>query len=292
MRHVLKTFVALTVLLSAACGGATNPNAQQAAPTNAPSASGTLPTNAAGAALVARVNNQEITLEQLNSMVAQFGQSSDSNRALALQTLIEQTLIRQAAAAQNVAITDAELDTELQAYIQRAGGTDAWGAWLTSNGYTETAFRDLLRDNLITERMRDSLTADLNGDVPQVHARHILLATEQEALDVLARLQNGDDFAALAAVYSRDVTTRTNGGDLGWFAYDELLEPVLADQAFALQPGEIVGPVQTGLGFHILQSLERGDRPLTEDKRAFIAQARFENWLNRLIAEAAIEQYI
>lgn len=292
MRHVLKTFVALTVLLSAACGGAPSPNAQQAAPTTAPSASGTLPTNAAGAALVARVNNQEITLEQLNSMVAQFGQSSDSSRALALQTLIEQTLIRQAAAAQNVAISDAELDTELQAYIQRAGGTDAWGAWLTSNGYTETSFRDLLRDNLITERMRDSLTADLNGDVPQVHARHILLATEQEALDVLARLQNGDDFAALAAVYSRDVTTRTNGGDLGWFAYDELLEPALADQAFALEPGEIVGPVQTGLGFHILQALERGDRPLTEDKRAFIAQARFENWLNRLIAEAAIEQYI
>ncbi len=292
MRHVLKTFVALTVLLSAACGGAPNPNAQQAAPTTAPSASGTLPTNAAGAALVARVNNQEITLEQLNSMVAQFGQSSDSNRALALQTLIEQTLIRQAAAAQNVAISDAELDTELQAYIQRAGGTEAWGAWLTSNGYTETSFRDLLRDNLITERMRDSLTADLNGDVPQVHARHILLATEQEALDVLARLQNGDDFAALAAVFSRDVTTRTNGGDLGWFAYDELLEPALADQAFALEPGEIVGPVQTGLGFHILQALERSDRPLTEDKRAFIAQARFENWLNRLIAEAAIEQYI
>ncbi len=284
MRHVLKTFVALTVLLSAACGGATSPNAQQAAPTTAPSASGTLPTNAAGAALVARVNNQEITLEQLNSMVAQFGQSSDSNRALALQTLIEQTLIRQAAAAQNVAITDAELDTELQAYIQRAGGADAWGVWLTQ-------IRDATRDN-VTERMRDAWTADLNGDVPQVHARHILLATEQEALDVLARLQNGDDFAALAAVYSRDVTTRTNGGDLGWFAYDELLEPVLADQAFALQPGEIVGPVQTGLGFHILQSLERGDRPLTEDKRAFIAQARFENWLNRLIAEAAIEQYI
>jgi parvulin-like peptidyl-prolyl isomerase len=53
-----------------------------------------------------------------------------------------------------------------------------------------------------------------------------------------------------------------------------------------------VGPVQTALGFHILQVLERGDRPLTEDKRAFIAQSRVENWLNRLLAEAAIEQYI
>ena len=292
MRHVLKFFVALTVLMSAACGGDTNTNSQAVAPTSAPTSTGSLPTNAAGVPLVARVNTQDITLDQLNSMVTQFGDQSDYSRTLALQTLIEQALIRQAAAAQNVSITDADLDVELQAYIQRAGGTEAWGAWLTSNGYTEAAFRDLLRDQLITERMRDQLTADWNAAVPQVHARHILLATEQEALDVLARLQSGDDFAALAAVFSRDVTTRTNGGDLGWFAYDELLEPALADQAFALQPGEIVGPVQTGLGFHILQSLERGDRPLTEDIRAFIAQARFENWLNRLIAEAAIEQYI
>lgn len=291
MRCRLILCAVLTALLLAACGD--NPPPPSIPPTDA-APSSALPLDAAGAPIVARVNDQPITLAQLNGMIAQFGGQGDPNavRSLALQTLIEQTLIRQTAAAQGVTVSDVELDAEMQANIAQAGGAQAWESWLTSNGYTQDSFRDSLRDTLITLRMRDQLTADLNGDVPQVHARHILLATEQEALDVLRRLQNGDDFAALAAVYSRDVTTRTNGGDLGWFAYDELLEPVLADQAFALQPGEIVGPVQTGLGFHILQSLERGDRPLTEDKRAFVAQARFENWLTRLMAEAAIEQYI
>lgn len=290
MRHIATFLAALTVLMCAACGGDGNPTTT---PPPASPAAQTLPTDESGAAIVARVNNQAITLAQLTSMTAQFGQPNDpAARSQALQTLIEQTLIRQAAAAQGVTISDPELDAEVQTYVQRAGGAEAWSAWLANNGYTEVAFRDSLRDTLVTQRMRDALTADLNGDVPQVHARHILLATEQEALDVLARLQNGDDFAALAAVYSRDVTTRTNGGDLGWFAYEELLAPALAEQAFALQPGEIVGPVQTGLGFHVIHVLERGSRALTEDKRAFIAQARFENWLNRLIAEAAIEQYI
>ena len=290
MRQLLKFFVALTLLACAACGGdPASPNNQAVSPTQA-----ALPTNEAGSPIVARVNDQEITLAQLNGMVTQFGQQGDAAyvRSMALQTLIEQTLIRQAATAQSVTISDAELDAALQSNVDQAGGTTAWQTWLTSNGYSEEIFRESLRDTLITLRMRDLLTADLNGDVPQVHARHILLATEQEAMDVLQRLQNGDDFGALAAVYSRDVTTRINGGDLGWFAFDELLEPALSEQVFALQAGEIVGPVQTGLGFHIIQSLERADRPLTEDKRAFIAQARFENWLNRLHSDAAIEQYI
>ncbi|MBE2267251.1 MAG: peptidylprolyl isomerase [Anaerolinea sp.] len=291
LRILKRLLLALTVTATlSACGGAAPADSVTTSPATQPPA--VLPTNAAGEQIVARVNAQEITLPQLQRMEAQLGGSTTEIRALALQTLIEQTVIRQAAAAQNIAITDAELDAELQAYIERAGGADAWQTWLTSNNYSEADFRETLRDNLITQRMRDSLTADLNADVPQVHARHILVGTEQEALDVLARLQNGDDFAALAAVLSRDVTTRTSGGDLGWFAADELLEPLLAEQAFDLQPGEIVGPVATSLGFHIIQVIERGDRPLTEDRRAFVAQVRFENWLSQLLATAAIEHYL
>lgn len=287
-------FQAIILLLVVLCSACAENASSQSAPTAAPTAS--LPTNEAGMPIVAVVNQQAITLAETQRMVARYGQQAGMDAAMleemALQTLIEQVLIEQAAAEQGITVSESELDAEMQANVQLAGGAEAWQNWLRQNLYTEAEFRDLLRDTLITSRMRDVITSELNGIVPQVHARHILVQTEAEARDILTRLQNGEDFATLAAQHSIDVTTRENGGDLGWFVRDELLEPTLADTTFALQPGEVVGPVQTSLGFHIVQLLEKADRPLAEDKRALVAQMRFEHWLNDLVSDAAIERYL
>ena len=291
MPYLFQGIILLLVALCTACAGSAN---SQSVPTAPPTAS--LPTNEAGAPLVAHVNQQAITLAETQRMVARYGQQTGMDAAMlqevALQTLIEQALIEQAAAEQGVTVAEIELDAEMQANVQLAGGAEAWQNWLSDNLYTEAEFRDSLRDTLITSRMRDQLTRELDGIVPQVHARHILVQTEAEARDVLARLQNGEDFAALAGQHSIDMTTRENGGDLGWFVRDELLEPTLADTTFALQPGEVVGPVQTSLGFHIVQLLEKADRPLAEDKRALVAQMRFEHWLADLVSDATIERYL
>ena len=140
--------------------------------------------------------------------------------------------------------------------------------------------------------MRDRITGDLSGKVPQVHARHILVNTQDQANQLLVRLRNGEDFATLAAQYSLDTSTKVNGGDLGWFTQEELLEPALAQVAFQLQPGQIAGPVQTSMGCDVIQTLEKADRLIDPDKRAQLAQNRFQNWLNTLTATAKIEQYL
>ena len=184
------------------------------------------------------------------------------------------------------------MQAELQSNIEIAGSEAAWTEWLAINQYTPEDFARTLRDTLITNRVRDNLTADLNGDVRQVHARHILLRTEAEANNALTRITNGEDFAALAGELSNDETTRSQGGDLGWFTQEELLVPELAQAAFALQPGQIGGPVGTELGYHVIQTLEFADRPVDPERRVFIAQARFENWLRPLLENAAIERYI
>lgn len=79
----------------------------------------------------------------------------------------------------------------------------------------------------------------------QIHARHILLGTEEEAREVLERLKSGEDFAALARKLSQDPDTREEGGDLGWFYRGQTPLPELEEAAFALQPssGRATGTV-------------------------------------------------
>jgi parvulin-like peptidyl-prolyl isomerase len=206
--------------------------------------------------------------------------------------MIQQTLINEAAQTNDIEVAPEDVDQELQGLIDDAGGQDAWERWLAENNYTEDELRQTLHETLLTSRMRDRITGDLTGDVPQVHARHILVSTQEAANDLMVRLRNGEDFATLAAQNSIDTTTSANGGDLGWFMQEELLDPTLAQIAFELQPGEVAGPIQTSLGYDIIQTLERGERPIDPDKRARLAQNRFETWLTTLTAAATIEQYL
>jgi peptidyl-prolyl cis-trans isomerase C len=84
----------------------------------------------------------------------------------------------------------------------------------------------------------------------EIHARHILLPTEDEAKKALARIKGGEDFAKVANEVSKD--TSGDGGDLGWFTKDRMV-PEFSDAAFKLKKGEISDPVHTQFGWHIIQ---------------------------------------
>jgi parvulin-like peptidyl-prolyl isomerase len=257
-----------------------------------------LPANEQGVSVVATVNGTDISLADFQRTLARYEQQQPNFADAAtlqssvLETMIEQVLIDQAAAEQQIMVTDEELDTEIQSNVALAGSEEAWQAWLAENQYSPEEFRETLRDSLITNRVLDSITQDLHNPVPHVHARHILVASETEAADILNRLNNGEDFATLASQYSLDETTARQGGDLGWFTEDQLLEPSLARVAFSLQPNMVAGPIQTMLGYHILQTLEREDRAIPDEQMPEAMQARFENWVNSLVAAATIERYL
>jgi peptidyl-prolyl cis-trans isomerase C len=310
--HRLEKFLLLiTALLLTACGGvsAASPAGEIAAVSQGEAfnqqvtiavtpAPVTLPTDADGVAVVARVNGMDITLPDFQRTLARYEQQqpnvadASALQTSVLNTMIEQVLIEQAAAEQQITVSDAELDAEIQSNIALAGSDTAWQDWLQVNQYTPEEFRATLHDTMITSRVLEVVTQDLQGNVPHVHARHILVRTEAEANDILNRLRNGEDFAALAAEYSLDDTTARQGGDLGWFTEDELLEPALARAAFSLEPNMVTGPIQTMLGYHIIQTLERADRPIPEERLPEVMQARFEHWVDSLVAAATIERYL
>jgi len=90
----------------------------------------------------------------------------------------------------------------------------------------------------------------------RVHVRHILLATEEEANEVLARIRAGESFEELARQKSKDAATGPRGGDLGVFSRKQ--RPNLAEAAFSLaRPGMLAGPVMTPRGYHLLQLVRR-----------------------------------
>ena len=109
----------------------------------------------------------------------------------------------------------------------------------------------------------------------QVRARHILLRVEDESRaaevegrlrEIRSRIEGGEDFAALASELSDDPGSKTRGGDLGFFGRGAMVGP-FEDAAFGGQPGELVGPVRTSFGYHLIEVLEKqagGTRSLDE----------------------------
>jgi peptidyl-prolyl cis-trans isomerase C len=94
----------------------------------------------------------------------------------------------------------------------------------------------------------------------EVHARHILVATQDEAKQIEAELKKGADFATLAKEKSKDPSGAANGGDLGWFTKDQMV-PEFADAAFKLDKGQISDPIHTQFGWHIIQVEDKRIKP-------------------------------
>lgn len=97
----------------------------------------------------------------------------------------------------------------------------------------------------------------LTSDSTEVHgfmvrASHILLKTEKEAGDLVARLNRGENFEELAGQYSIDRASGARGGDLGEFGRGDL-RPEFENSVFRLKIGELSGIVKTELGYHIIK---------------------------------------
>lgn len=244
--------------------------------------------------LAARVNGQPILLADFEREVARAGDAA--TRQQVLDKMIKMALLEQAAAAADVVVTEEEVDATIQADIDAVGGREVFEARLASNNMTEEEYRAEIQAELLAQRVQLQILEALPDTAEHVHARHILVATQQEAEAILAQLQNGADFVTLAQTYSLDVSTRNRGGDLDFFPRGLLLAPELEEAAFDLAPGQISGVVHSELlGYHIVQVLEREDRPISEKDMEMIKANQREiirRWREQLWADATIEQFI
>jgi len=120
----------------------------------------------------------------------------------------------------------------------------------------------------------------------QVQARHILVKTYDEAVQVGERLKKGEDFVKLALELSQDNGSKEEGGDLGWFPRGQMIKE-FEDAAFALSVNQISQPITTSFGVHIIQALgHEQNRPLTESALQQKQTQVFTDWLQKTLLDS------
>ena len=207
-------------------------------------------------------------------------------RRQVLNWVIDQALIEQAADREGIHVSQEELEAE----IARLTGDDLakFEEWLQANGLTHDSFRSQLHRELIGAALQERLVGSLPSTVEQVHARHILVMSEAEAMEVLIKLRSGESFATLAQQYSRDMGSRDIGGDLGFFPRGVML-PEIEATAFALQPGQKSGVLKTVFGYHVIEVVQRDPaREVPEEMLAAYRKRTFLKWLDSERAAATI----
>jgi peptidyl-prolyl cis-trans isomerase SurA len=238
----------------------------------------------------------------------------------ALDTLIGEKLLESEIAELGITATEAEVD-ELVRDVRTRNNIDdpaQFEQLLASEGYTLASYRDMLRKNILRDRLlrlkvgsKVKITeedlkaayaqyARAESEDSEVHARHILVQVDPkatpeqveaarkkaEAIAAEAR-RPGMDFSALARARSEGPSA-TDGGDLGWFKRGVMV-PEFEKAAFSLKEGEVSNPVRTNFGWHVLY---------VEEKRSVAAESydemrpKLEAKLGQEKTEKALEQYV
>lgn len=253
---------------------------------------------------VATVNGEAIMQEELDANFDQFLQmyeaygidTTDETLRLNLRNSILESLVIQEVLVQEAENRGLEAsDEEVDSYVQGVkdsyyGGDDAaYTAALEDAGYTVESYAEAVREQLLIEALQDDLVN--HPEVIDVaKASHILVDTEEEALDLIAQLDGGADFAALAKELSTDLGSAVDGGSLGYFALNGDSTSKMVDEFTAAVREQEIGvhsstPVESQYGYHIILVEDRAEDVdlLTDpEKYGAILQSIYNSGLDNL----------
>lgn len=203
-------------------------------------ADATAPSDPVAGEVVARVNGQPITRAELMTYAGMDDDPGIPGEGGLLDELVSLELMRQEARARGI---DREEETRR---ILRMIETNLLASRLIERVTSEL---ELTRADLRDEYQRQIEL--LRGT--EYRARHILVDDAAGARELVERLDQGADFAELAEAYSIDPGSAASGGDLGWFAPEQMV-PAFSEATIALAPGETTAePVESRFGWHIIR---------------------------------------
>jgi parvulin-like peptidyl-prolyl isomerase len=259
-----------------------------------------------GRTIVARVDGEPVTLAELRRMVANpitvgharqlLGDAppdAAALEALAMRRLVRLRLLQAEARRRGIDVAEGELDREIAGLRRRFGDLREFGAWMQEQGLDERTLFDAVRADVIAERTRAALIADVTvspGEVDHWYRAHLadlggtevalqLIAVGDEAAanELVAALRRGAEFGRLARERSRGLRA-AQGGSTGWVDAEDIGSP-LRETVAAMKPGEARGPLQRGSDWLLVRMVGRrpGEAPSLADVRASIEK--------RLLAE-------
>ena len=214
-----------------------------------------------------------------------------------MPTLVEFEIAKAYAEENGITVSESEVNQEIEtikdqiveqarAQGMNVGREKAFQQALEQAGLTEEELREQIREQLPVQKVQVRVAGDAEASQEEVEqfyeenkklqfttpeqrcARHILFNKDQreKAEEVKGQLQNGADFAELAKEFSQDPAGAENGGDLGCLGKGETV-PSFEEAVFNARQGEIVGPVESEFGYHLIEVTdikERSTQPLSE----------------------------
>jgi hypothetical protein len=228
---------------------------------------------------------------RLKLMVTEYGlqQQPDLDSVVVgwlINTLGSEELLRQRASADlGVTVSPEEIELEIG---DRLGLTEsnpeafasAYEQELKRTDLSDEEYRRMVEAELLSSKAQRVLSLSVPDTVEQVRIRQILVGTEDEALEVLERLDAGEDFGELAQELSLDEETKEEGGEKGWVARDEL-DLSYAVKVFDLEVGTLSDPILATGGYFIFDVEEKeAEREVTDEQRTSISSSYFAYWLD------------
>jgi peptidyl-prolyl cis-trans isomerase C len=282
-----------------------------------------------GSKKVATFEGGEVTEGELQEFAQQSGlgevDPSSPEYETAVQQLMPQLvgleIAKSYAQEQGITASDEEVDKEIQNIKKQVGeqarssGQDlsdqaAFDQALKQNNISEQELRQDVQENLPVQQVQEKVSGGAEPSQEEVQAfydenkaaqftqpaqrcvRHILFNKDQKekAEEVKTQLQNGGDFAELAKENSQDPGSAENGGDLGCLGKGETVPP-FEEAAFSAEQGEIVGPVETEFGYHLIevtdireeqtQPLNEVEGQITDQLAATKQEEEFTKWIDQ-----------
>lgn len=217
-----------------------------------------------GGGTIATVNGQAISR-------ADFDRKLESSAAAkqTLNQMVQQALVEQYARDKKIDVSQDEINKR-EDEIRKRYAPGQFDQMVKQQGYTEQDVQQLLRNSLVLEKAVSPQVHVSDADIKayfdknhaqfdkpeQVKARHILVADQNTANQVLAKLKAGGSWDQLAKQYSTDPSSKDKGGDLGYFGRGQMV-PQFQDAAFNAKVGQIVGPVKSPFGYHVIQVTDK-----------------------------------
>ena len=223
-----------------------------------------------------------------------------------LEKLILEKIILDYAEKNEIAVTEEEVNEQVNNYKEVLESKEKYKEFLTENNMTEEYFKEGIKKEMIIDKYRVNYIEGLKIDEKEakkhfeenkdnyikVRASHILVETEEKAKEVLEKINNGEDFHALAGKESIDTATSVKGGDLGYLVKGMI--PELDDTIFSLEPGEVSDVIASDYGYHIIKVEERLEK--YEDAKDHVLEdlksAKYNENLKKLREEAKVKIYM
>lgn len=241
-----------------------------------------------GNPVVAKIGDEEIMRLDVLNFITQLPPNIRQLPIAQLFPLTQEQVINAKIVEMNIDTDSVEQDEEVQQKIEMAREQ------IIRAAYLEQQVEKKMTDKRLKQAYDEFLKEQ--PDVQEAKAAHILVEDEATANEILAKLKDGGDFAALAQEYSID-NTSDNGGDLGYFAKADVV-PEFAEAAFALKEGATTQePVQTQFGYHVIKLEEKRQRPKPtfEEAKQFLQNDVQRKLLEEMMGDwrdaAKVEKY-